>query len=118
MLQELFHSIGLPILSAIIEPLLLLIVPPIVTWFGVRWQALTGRELDHEYSEQLHRALENGVKIGWRRYGMRAFGPERDELVTSFAADYAQRHNRGAVKRFKLPSATLRELAEAHLPPR
>ena len=118
MLQELFQTIGLPILSAITEPILLLIVPPIVGWFAMRWQALTGRELDHEYSEQLHRALENGVKIGWRRYGTRAFGADRDALVTNFAADYAQRHNRGAVKRFKLPGSTLRELAEAHLPPR
>ena len=87
-MSELFRTIGLPILSAIIEPLLLLVVPPIVGWFAHRWHKLTGRELDTGYSDALHRALENGVKIGWRRYGTRLFGAERDEAVTRFAADY------------------------------
>lgn len=115
-MREFLIETGL--LSAIIEPLLMLVVPLIVGWFGRRWHQITGRQLDYEYAEALHKALENGVKIGWRKYGTRLTGEARDDAVTRYAANYAAQFNSGAVKRFKLPVHDLRELASAHLPPR
>lgn len=116
-MQEIFLNLGMPILSAIIEPLLLLVVPPIVGWFVHRWNKLTGRELDREYADALHASLERAIKIGWRRYGTQIIDRrERDATVADFAASYVERFNRGTVKRFGLSHDGLKELAEGHLP--
>ena len=108
MLRELLIETGL--LRAVLEPIILLVVPPLVSWFAYRWHRLTGRD-------NLHAALENAVKVGLNRANDAGlFGARARERALTEAVSYVSAFNGGALKKFKLGPDHVRQLAEAHLP--
>lgn len=115
MLREFLIETGL--LNALLEPLIMLIVPPLIGWFSYRWSRLTGHELEQHYRDSLHKAAENAVKVGLRRATSAGiFGRQGEDYALNEAVSYLGRFNPKTVKKFKLSPDDLRALAEAHLP--
>lgn len=127
-MEGLILSLVFGVVTPIVEAFYPVILPVILaaltgrlwTMFGHQ-SGLTRAEFDKIAADALHNSIGNGLKIalapfrGLSERDIQATLKNRPELLTA-VVNYVLKHNPDAVKRFKLDSAGIVNLMQAHLP--
>lgn len=109
--RSLFGEIALQVALSFVGPLISAAATAIIGWLTYQWARWFKADFDKKSADSLHQALERGMLAAIEALGVNA---PRSGLL-AHAADHAEQWNGGNVKRFKLSTADLQQLALPHV---